>query len=172
MTNQEQAINDGDFYLSRCRVNRHVLSIVAGETATLRLNGKISKIIIDATDSAYMMGTGNIGRFQLFMDVEDGDGTELPYCDQITGLNFSGSGSNQVISLEVSQGANQGTASSKSGMHFSVSAPSTASSGGGTLNEPAAWNGLVCGDVRFTLDVAAPNLLNPTKSFRVVILLE
>ena len=119
-----------------------------------------------------MMGSGNIGRFQLFMDVEDGDGSEIPYCDQITGLNYSGSGSNQVISLEVSQGANQGTANAKSGMHFSVSAPNTASSGGGTLNEPAAWNGLVCGDVRFTLDVAAPNLLNPSKTFRVVILLE
>lgn len=172
MTNQEQAINDGDFYLSRCRVNRHVLSIVAGDTATLRLNGKISKVIIDATNSGYAVGSGNIGQFQLLMDVEDGDGAELPYCDQITGLNFSGSGSNQVISLEASQGANQGTASSKSGMHFSVSAPSTASSGGGTLNEPAAWNGLVCGLVRFQLTAEEPNILDPTKSFRVVILLE
>jgi hypothetical protein len=172
MTNQEQAIDDGDFYLSRCRVNRHVVSIVAGETATVRLNGKISKVIIDATDAAYLIGSGNIGRFQLFMDVEDGDGSELPYCDQITGLNYSGSGSNQVITLEVSQGANQGTSASHNGMHFTVSAPSTASNGGGTINQPAAWNGLVCGDVRLTLDVAAPNLLNPVNSFRVVIMLE
>jgi|SRR5210317_440856 len=172
MTNQEQAITDGDFYLSRCRVNRHVVSITAGNTATVRLNGKISKVIIDATDAGYLIGSGNIGQFQLFMDVEDGDGSELPYCDQITGLNYSGSGSNQVISLEVSQGANQGTSNTNSGMHFSVTAPSTASSGGGTLDEPASWNGLVCGEVRLTLDVAAPNLLDPTKSFRVIILLE
>lgn len=100
MTNQEQAITDGDFYLSRCRVNRHVVSITAGETATVRLNGKISKVIIDATDSAYLMGSGNIGQFQLFMDVEDGDGSELPYCDQITGLNYSGSGQIKLSALK------------------------------------------------------------------------
>lgn len=172
MTNQELPVDDGNYYLSRVRVNRHVLTINAGETATVQLNGKVSKVIIDATNSAYLAGTGNIGRFQMFMDVEDGDGTELSYFDQITGLNYSGSGSDQVIHLEVSQGANQGTANAQNGMHFSVSAPSTASNGGSTITEPAAWNGLVCGTVRVTCDVAAPNILNVANTIRVIIYLE
>jgi hypothetical protein len=173
MTNNEQALNDGDFYLSRCRVNRHVITITGGVSETVRLNGKVSKVVIDATQSAYLPpASGNIGRFQMFMDVEDGDGTELHYFDQITGLNYSGTGSNEVIYLEVSQGANQGTSSGHNGMHFSVSAPSTGVSGGGTFNEPASWNGLVCGQVRVTCDVAAPSALNPASTIRVIIYLE
>ena len=166
------AIDDGDFYLSRCRVNRHVVTMNAGENGTVRLNGKVSKIIIDATQSAYSSGSGtNLGRFQLKMDVDDGDGSQLQYFDQITGLNYSGGGSNQIAYLEVSQGANQGTANSKNGMHFSVSAPTTGSIGGGTFNEPAAWNGSVCGEVTFVCDTAS-GTLNSANTIRVIIYLE
>ena len=166
------AIDDGDFYLSRCRVNRHVVTMNAGENGTVRLNGKVSKIIIDATQSAYSSGSGtNLGRFQLKMDVDDGDGSQLQYFDQITGLNYSGGGSNQIAYLEVSQGANQGTSNSHSGMHFAVSAPSTASAAGNTLNQAAAWNGLVCGEVTIVCDTAS-GTLNSANTIRVIIYLE
>jgi hypothetical protein len=172
MTNNRFDLTDGQMYLSRCRVNRHIVTITGGLSQQVSLNGKISKIVIDATESAYLIGAGNIGRFQLKMDIEDGDGNEIAYFDQIGGLNYSGTGSDEVILLETSQGANQGTANGQNSLHFSVSAPSSATTGAGAITEPAAWNGLVCGLVRVVCDVAPPNALNPTSDIRVIIFTE
>ena len=108
----------------------------------------------------------------MFMDVEDGDGNELHYFDQITGLNYSGTGSDEVIYFEVTQGANKGTANGHSGLHFGITAPTTATASGTAFDQPAAWNGLVCGEVRVICDVAEPAILDPSSTIRVIIYLE
>lgn len=175
MTGNRETLTDGDFYLSRCRVNRHVIELTGGESKQVRMNGKVSKVVIDATESQHALGSGNHGRFQLLMDIEDGGGTEIPYFDMIGKLNYTGAGSGQVALLEVSPGSNKGTATSKNSLHFSITTTSAAESGGVAIDEPAAWNGLVCGNVRILCDIdptAAGVLIDPTAVIRVIILLE
>lgn len=175
MTGNRESLTDGDFYLSRCRVNRHVIELTGGESKQVRMNGKVSKVVIDASDSLLALGSGNHGRFQLLMDIEDGTGAEIPYFDMIGKLNYTGSGGDTVALLEVSPGSNKGTATSKNSLHFSITTTSAAESGGVVIDEPAAWNGLVCGNVRVIcdLDPATPGLiLDPNAVIRVIILLE
>ena len=175
MTNNEQALNDGDFYLSRCRVNRHVITLTGGEAAQVSLNGKVSKVVVDATDASLAVGSGNHGRLRFLMDIEDGAGEEIPYFDTIGKLNYTGAGSGQVALLEVSPGSNKGTATSKNSLHFGITTTSAAESNGVAIDEPAAWNGLVCGKVRIIADIdpgAVGVILAPTAEIRVIILLE
>lgn len=175
MTNNRETFTDGEFYLSRCRVNRHVIELVGGESKQVALNGKVSKVIVDASDSLHALGSGNHGRFQLLMDIEDGGANEIPYFDIIGKLNFTGAGSGQVALLEVSPGSNKGTGSTENSLHFSVTTTSAAESGGVAINEPAAWNGLVCGNVRVLCDIdpgAAGVIIDPSAIIRVIILLE
>ena len=170
--NNRETLTDGDFYHSRCRVNRHVVTCSGGEVVNHRLNGKVSKIVIDASDSALMAGSGSTGTFRMFMDIQDGSGAQIPYFDEIAVLNYSGSGSDQVIVLETTPGANRGTASAKNSLHFSVTTPANVTSGGTAINEPAAWNGLVCGNVQIVCGAAHPSLLDPDAVIRVIIYLE
>jgi hypothetical protein len=173
MTNNRQSTTDGENYLSRCRVNRHVVTITGGIAESLSLNGKVSKIIIDASDATMLApASGNIGQFRMTMDVEDATGAELLYFDQIALLNYSGASTGQVALLEVSPGSNRGTATSKNSLHFSVTTTAAATSGGTVIDEPAAWNGLVCGRVRLHCDLPAPHNLVPTAEIRVIIFLE
>jgi len=175
MTGNRETFTDGDFYLSRCRVNRHVIELVGGESKQVALNGKVSKVVVDASESNLAIGSGNHGRLRFLMDIEDGGGTEIPYFDTIGKLNFTGSGGDTVALLEVSPGSNKGTATSKNSLHFSITTTSAAESGGVAIDEPAAWNGLVCGNVRVLCDIdpgAVGVLLDPSAIIRVIILLE
>lgn len=175
MTNNRETLTDGDFYLSRCRVNRHVITLTGGEAAQVSLNGKVSKVVVDASDSSLAVGSGNHGRLRFLMDIEDGAGEEIPYFDTIGKLNYTGAGSGQVALLEVSPGSNKGTATSTNSLHFSITTTSAAESGGVAIDEPAAWNGLVCGKVRIIADIdpaAAGVIISPTAEIRVIILLE
>jgi len=175
MTNNRQSTTDGENYLSRCRVNRHIVTLngLNAQSETVSLNGKVSKIIIDASDANYAVGSGNLGTLTATMDIEDNAGAEINYFDVIGLLNYSGSGTDQVALLEVTPGSNRGTASSKNSLHLSVSAPAGVTSGGTIINEPAAWNGLVCGKVRFTAGVTpAPNHMDPESVIRIIIFLE
>ena len=168
-------VNDGDFYLSRCRVNRHVIDIIPPDFGEIRLNGKVSKVVVDSTAARLLPGpAGNHGQLKFFMDIKDGAGDNIQYFDTIGKLNFTGSGSDVVSILEVSPGSNKGTSSSKNSLAFSVSAPTNAESGGVVINEPTAWNGLVCGLVKISVDndPASGSILDPTSIIRVIIYLE
>jgi len=173
MTNNRQTFTDGENYLSRCRVNRHVVVIDGGTPSVqVKINGKVSKVIVDATDATTLGSSSNLGEMEWFMDIEDGSGAELPYFDKISKLNFTGSGANMVSMHEVTQGSNQGTANAQNSLHFSVSTTSASESGAGAITEPAAWNGLVCGQVRINLACAHPGVLAPPSVVRIIILTE
>jgi len=173
MTGNRQTMTDGENYLSRCRVNRYVVEISGDNPAVqVRINGKVSKVIVDATGATTLGSTSNLGELQFFMDVETDGGSEHPYFDKISKLNFTGSGGDMVSMHEVTQGSNQGTANSKNSLHFSVSTTSASESGAGAINEPAAWNGLVCGNVRIVIGCTAPAVLAPPSVVRVIILTE
>jgi len=173
MTGNRQTLTDGENYLSRCRVNRHVVEITDNNhSVQVRINGKVSKVIVDATGATTLGSTSNVGELQFLMDVETDGGEAHPYFDKISKLNYTGSGGDMVSMHEVTQGSNQGTANSKNSLHFSVSTTSASESGAGAINEPAAWNGLVCGNVRITVGCTAPAALAPTSVIRVIILTE
>lgn len=173
MTDNFVDITDGENYLSRSRINRRVFTLTGTDASiTAFINGKVSKIIIDASRSSYLPGSGNIGTFKMEMDLEEDGGTELLFFDEITTLNFSGTGSDQVSYLECTPGSNKGTSSSKNSLALSVSAPTTATSGAGLINESSAWNGHLVGNVRMTVGAAAPNLLNPTAEIRIILIME
>lgn len=175
MTNNRQSITDGDFYLSRSRVNRHVVEVTGGEPQVqISLNGKVSKVIVDASEASLLVGSGNHGTLKFMMDIEDGAGAEIPYFDTIGKLNYTGGGTGQVALFEVTPGSNKGTASAKNSLHFSVTTISAAESGGVAIDEPAAWNGLVCGTVRILAEVdpTAGVVINPASKIRIIIFLE
>ena len=175
MANNRQSITDGENYLSRSRVNRHVITLTgAAPTQLVSLNGKVSKVVVDASEASLAIGSGNTGELKFLMDIEDGGGTGIPYFDTIGKLNYTGSSTGQVALLEVSPGSNRGTASAKNSLHFAVSTTSAAESGGTVINEPAAWNGLVCGQVRIFTDVdpASGTVLDPGSVIRVIIYME
>ena len=166
-------ITDGENYLSRTRINRRVFTLTGNAPSTTAfINGKVSKIIIDASRSSYLPGSGNIGTFKVQMDLEEDGGTELLCFDEITTLNFSGTGNDQVSYLECTPGSNKGTATSKNALALSVSAPTTATSGAGLINESSAWNGHLVGNVRMTVGAAEPNLLAPTAEIRIILIME
>jgi|11BtaG_2_1085332.scaffolds.fasta_scaffold21629_2 hypothetical protein len=175
MANNRQSITDGENYLSRSRVNRHVITLT-GESPNqlVPLNGKVSKVVVDASDASLDVGSGNTGELKFLMDIEDGSATEIPYFDTIGKLNYTGAGSGQVALLEVTPGSNKGTASAKNSLHFSVTTTTAAESGGVAINEPAAWNGLVCGQVRVFADVdpGSGTVLAPASVIRVIIFME
>lgn len=174
MTDNFSDISDGENYLSRTRINRRVFTLNGenGFSTTAFFNGKVSKVIIDASRSAYLIGSGAIGKFTISMDIEDDGSTEYTFFDEIRGLNYAGSGTDQVIYLEATPGANKGSAAGKHSLHFAVAAPSTATSEAHLIDEPAAWNGLLVGQCRINCFVDAPNILEPTGTIRVVIITE
>lgn len=173
MAGNRQTLTDGENYLSRCRVNRYVVELTGENPAVqVRINGKVSKVIVDGTAATTDGSTANVGELQFLMDVENDEQTEHPYFDKISKLNFTGSGGGLVSMHEVTQGSNQGTANAKNSLHFSVSTTAASESGAGAINEPAAWNGLVCGNVRIVVGCTAPAALAPPSIVRVIILTE
>ena len=172
MTDNFVDITDGENYLSRTRINRRVFTLVGETPTTAFINGKVSKIIIDATRASYLSGSGNIGTFKLEMDIEEDGGTELLFFDEVSTLNYSGSGNDQVSYLECTPGSNKGTATSKNALALSVSAPTTATSGAGLINESSAWNGHLVGNVRITVGVEVPHILDPASIIRVILIME
>lgn len=174
MTDNFSDISDGENYLSRTRINRRVFMLngANGFSTTAFISGKVSKIIIDATRSSLLSGSGNVGNFVIAMDIEDSGGVEYNFFDQVGGLNFTGASGDQVSTLECTPGSNKGTATSKNSLHLSVSAPASATSAGNTIDEPAAWNGHLVGHCRIVCTVDSPATLNPAGSIRVVIITE
>tara|TARA_B110000858_G_scaffold9232_1_gene9684 strand:+ start:40 stop:552 length:513 start_codon:yes stop_codon:yes gene_type:complete len=167
-------ISDGQNYLSRARINRTVVTLNDANSfvASVNLNGKVSKIIIDATGSLYSSGTGKIGILKAQMDLSDGTGTPYNVFDQIGLVNYSGGvTTNQVTYLEVSPGSNQGTANAQNSLHFSVTAPAV-TTGPGAITEPAAWNGHLCGTTTFTALAGGAAVFDLSAEIKLIILTE
>jgi len=160
------SIDDGvGRYGSRTRVNRIVYeftnSDLAGNTtatADLNINGKVHKIIVDATDSKVGAGS-TTGKFHLKMaDILDSLGTAIPFFDQLTGLDF-GTTSPAPYHFQTTEGGAQNDSSVptpticnnlvvSTGVSSGGVAPSHT---GGVITTPAAWTGVVCGKVQINL---------------------
>ena len=166
-------ISDGQNYLSRVRVNRTVVTLNAANTftASANLNGKVSKIIIDATGSSYASGAGNLGILKAHMDLSDAGGLAYNVFDDIGLINYTGAAANQVTYLEVSPGSNQGTANAQNSLHFSVTAPAV-TTGPGAITEPAAWNGHLCGTTTFTALAGGAAVFDAGATIKLIILTE
>ncbi len=161
MTDNPTSINDGSGrYGSRVRVNRELIEITmpaaATVSSTVALNGKIGRIIIDPSRITANGSVGaTSGSMKISMDIEDSGSVEYPYCDTLAALDFR-TASNTPLHFQTSEGGNMNAdAGATSGLALTVTAPGSSTTGGVVIDEPAAWNGLVCGDVTFTLAVAA-----------------
>jgi hypothetical protein len=165
------SIDDGvGRYGSRTRVNRIVYeftqSDLAGNTtatADLNINGKVHKIIVDATDSKVGLGT-TTGKFHLKMaDILDSLGTTIPFFDQLTGLDF-GATSPAPYHFQTTEGGAQNDSADpaavticnhlvvSTGVSSGAAAPSHAA---GVITTPAAWTGVVCGKVQINLQTTS-----------------
>jgi hypothetical protein len=178
MTDNPTDTNDGEGrYASRTRVNRRVilfdnLASVGSATKTLHLNGKIARVVIDPSRVKSTSTTATSGSFKISMDVEDAGGTEYPYCDTIANLDYRTS-SNTPLNFQTSEGGNlNADGGATSGLHFTVSAPSSSTTGGVTIDEAAPWNGLVCGDVTFTIADSAGTFDADTGVLRLILIME
>ena len=176
MTDNPTSIFDGDGrYGSRTRVNREFVEITMPAAATvsqtIQLNGKVSRIILDPSRiTANGSVTATSGTLQLSMDIEDSGNTQYPYCDTISFLDYRTS-SNTPLNFQTSEGGNlNADGGATSGLHFTVSAPSGAKTGGVVIDEAAAWSGLVCGAVTITLATTAGAFTGGTA--RLVIIYE
>ena len=161
MTDNPTSIFDGDGrYGSKTRVNREFVEITMPAAATvsqtIQLNGKVSRVILDPSRiTANGSVTATSGTLQLTMDIEDSGNTQYPYCDTISFLDYRTS-SNTPLNFQTSEGGNlNADGGATSGLHFTVSAPSGAKTGGVVIDEAAAWSGLVCGAVTITLATTA-----------------
>ncbi len=161
MTDNPTSIFDGDGrYGSKTRVNREFVEITMPAAATvsqtIQLNGKISRVILDPSRiTSNGSVTATSGTLQLTMDIEDAGNTQYPYCDTISFLDYRTS-SNTPLNFQTSEGGNMNAdGGTSSGLHFTVSAPSGAKTGGVVIDEAAAWSGLVCGAVTITLATTA-----------------
>ncbi len=161
MTDNPTSIFDGDGrYGSKTRVNREFVEITMPAAATvsqtIQLNGKISRVILDPSRiTSNVSVTATSGTLQLTMDIEDAGNTQYPYCDTISFLDYRTS-SNTPLNFQTSEGGNMNAdGGTSSGLHFTVSAPSGAKTGGVVIDEAAAWSGLVCGAVTITLATTA-----------------
>ena len=144
MTDSYTDIDDGvGRYASRTRVNRKILTLTGDGTnslnGTLNINGKISRIVLDPSRVSCGSNTATGGSLKITMDIEDTGGTEYP-------------ASNTPLNCQTAEGGNMNAdGGTTSGLHFTVTAPASSTTGGKTIDEPAPWNGLVCGQVRFTI---------------------
>ena len=172
MTDSFSDIDDGvGRYASRIRVNKRTLTLTGDGTnsinGTLDLNGKICRIVLDPSRISCGSNTATGGSLKITMDVEDTGGTEYPYCDTIAALDVRTS-SNTPLNFQTAEGGNRGTTSSNCGLHFTVTAPANSTTGGLTINEPAPWNGLVCGRVRFTLATSNSTFASGTVRLTII----
>lgn len=161
MTDNFTDIDDGDGrYASRQRINRKVVDIPTASgnsvSTTVIMNGKIGRIILDPSRVTANGSVGaTSGSMKLTMDIEDSSSIEYPYCDTLAALDFRTS-SNTPLNFQTSEGGNMNAdGGATSGLALTVTAPASSTTGGKTIDEPSAWNGLVCGAVTFTFAVAA-----------------
>ena len=175
MTDSFNDIDDGvGRYASRTRVNRRVLTLTADGTnslnGTIDLNGKIGRMVLDCSRVTCDSNTATGGSLQITMDIEDGGGTEYPYCDTIAGLDVR-TASNTPLNFQTSEGGNMNAdGGTTSGVHLTVSAPANSTTGGVTIDEAASWNGLICGRARFT--VATSNSTFSAGTIRIIVIHE
>jgi len=169
---------DGDGrYASRVRVNRKViefdgLASANNESKTVFLNGKIGRIIIDPSRCTSTSTTATSGSLSILMDIEDAAGNQYTYCDSLEDLDFRDA-SNTPLHFQTSEGGNMNAdGGATSGLHFTVTAPGSSKAGTVTIDEPAAWNGLVCGQVTFKVATSAGTFDSDTGSLRLTVLFE
>lgn len=179
MVDNPTSVFDGEGrYASRTRVNREVVVFTSDDlgsastaSKTVFINGKVCSLIIDPSRVKSSSTTASSGSINFRMDIEDGSNGYLCF-DQIGGLDYRTS-SNTPLRFEVTTGANHGTATGQNSLHFSVTAPSTATShNGDTIDEPAAWNGLLCGTTTITVATSAGTFDADTGDLRVVVIYE
>jgi len=179
MVDNPTSLDDGEGrYASRSRINRKVLTLSNADlggnstaSVTTQINGKLGRLIIDASRCTTTGASATGGSIDLTMDLEQDDNSEYKYCDTIGGLNFTAT-ANTAQHFQMSEGSNQGVSGSDNALHFSVTAPTSSTSGGTTINEPAAWNGLLTGYVKITVTLAAGTFQSSTGEMRIVIIYE
>tara|TARA_R110002020_G_scaffold53854_3_gene150241 strand:- start:6117 stop:6644 length:528 start_codon:yes stop_codon:yes gene_type:complete len=175
MTDSYTDIDDGvGRYASRTRVNRKILTLTGDGTnslnGTLNINGKISRIVLDPSRVSCGSNTATGGSLKITMDIEDTGGTEYPYCDTVAALDVR-TASNTPLNFQTAEGGNMNAdGGTTSGLHFTVTAPASSTTGGKTIDEPAPWNGLVCGQVRFT--IATSNSTFASGDIRLIVIYE
>ncbi len=176
MTDNPTSIFDGDGrYGSKTRVNREFVEIempaAATVSQTIQLNGKVSRVVLDPSRiTSNGSVTATSGTLQLTMDIEDSGGTEYPYCDTVSFLDYRTS-SNTPLNFQTSEGGNMNAdAGATTGLHFTVTAPASSKTGGIVIDEPAPWSGLVCGALTITLATTAGAFTGGTA--RLVIIYE
>ena len=169
-------VNDGvGRYASRTRVNRRVLTIEGDGTdsvsGSLDLNGKITRVILDPKDISCNANAATTGSLVISMDLSPtGSSTGYPYCDTLAALDVR-TASNTALHFQTSEGGNKNAdGGSTSGLHFTVSAPASSTTGGVVIDEAAPWSGLVCGKVTFT--IATSNGTFAGGSFRLIVIHE
>jgi len=179
VTDAPNSLNDGVArYASRTRVNREVIeftqSDLAGNntaTKTLPLNGKIARIVLDPSRVVYG-GAATTGSLKITMNIEDSAGNEYPYCDTLSVLNFR-TDNNAPLNFQTSEGGNMNAdGGATSGLHLTVTAPTSSKTGGIVIDEPAPWNGLVCDAVSFTVAVSASTFDASTGTMRLIVIYE
>tara|TARA_R110000824_G_scaffold214839_3_gene401115 strand:+ start:14874 stop:15407 length:534 start_codon:yes stop_codon:yes gene_type:complete len=158
MVDNTSDIDDGvGRYASRIRVNRKVITLTPDGTntmsTTIQLNGKIGRVVLDASRITCNSNAGTTGSLEISMDMQDTAGTpvEYLYCDALANFDVR-TAVTAAYHFQTSEGGNMNAdAGNTSGLHFTVTAPSATTTGGVTIDEPASWSGLVCGAVKFTL---------------------
>ena len=175
MTDSFADIDDGSGrYASRVRANRRVLTLTADSSnslsGTLDLNGKIGRLVLDCSRLTCNANAATTGSLKITMDVEDSEGVEYPYCDTLANFDVR-TAITVPYNFQTSEGGNlNADGSNNSGLHFSVSAPASSTTGGLVIDEAAPWSGLVCGKVTFT--IATSNGTFASGSFRLIVIHE
>jgi hypothetical protein len=178
MTDRPNSVDDGLNYLSRVRVNRHVITFAGADlqgvdtiNTTLNLNGRIQRIIVDATRATQSSTTANDGTLTVSMDLEDDSGNEYTYFNPISGLDFRAS-SGAVYHFQTSEGAAMRDGTGTNAIHLAVSPGANAAHTSAAIDSVMAWTGLVCGQVRFKLDLANDNWGGSSGDVRIVIIMD
>jgi len=167
------SIDDGEGrYGSRTRVNRLVYEFTAPELvgapqaiAQFQMNGKIHKIVVDAT-RCVCEGTVNKthGTFQLLDgDLVDAAGTPYSYHAQISALDFTAA-SPAPYQFQTSEGAATADGTHADANHLVVwpgkqnsgALPQTLNGAGAAtvMDDTTPWTGLVCGKVSVSLGLS------------------
>jgi hypothetical protein len=169
-------IDDGvGRYASRVRVNRKLITLTADGTntitETIQMNGKVGRVVLDVSRLTCNANAGTTGSLKILMDLTDTAGTPLQYsyCDTLANFDVR-TAVTAAYNFQTSEGGNMNAdAGATSGLHFTVTAPSAITVGGVTIDEPAAWSGLVCGAVTFKLETSNGVFTNGTTARVLVI---
>ena len=186
------SIDDGEGrYGSRTRVNRLVYEFTQEDLAgapiamaRFNMNGKIHKIVIDAT-RVVCEGTVNKthGTFQLSdADLQDSAGNNYSYHAEISALDYTAA-SPAPYQFQTSEGAATGDGTHTDANHLVVwpgkqnsgALPKTLDGAGAAqvMDDTTPWTGLVCGTVQATFGLSGAGAVGPsTGSLFVVIYYE